>query len=509
MNAPKTAISPTRAQDFAGWYQEVIKAADLAEHSPVRGCMIIKPWGYAIWENIQRIFDKKIKETGHQNVYFPLLIPLSFLEKEAAHVEGFAKECAVVTHYRLETDAQGKLIPAPSAELTEPYIIRPTSETIIGNAMSKWVNSYQDLPILINQWCNVMRWEMRTRLFLRTSEFLWQEGHTAHSSPQEAEQETLTMLDAYFELVDGTMAIPVIKGEKTPAERFPGAVNTYTIEAMMQDGRALQAGTSHFLGQNFSIAYEIKFTDRNQQLEHAWTTSWGLSTRIIGALIMTHSDDDGLVLPPAIAPKQIILLPVAMKAEDLPRIQEYCKTLAQELSKLQFNGEELRVDIDRSERRAGDKFWGAVKKGYPLRIEIGLREMESGLLSLTRRDQAAKDKQNISREDLLQKAPNILQEIQSNLYQRALTFRNAHSQEITSVEELKKVFAASEDSSAVNHFVFAYFDPAVETQAEVEQLFKELKVSTRCLPFTNQKTSGNCILSGKVTDKKVIIARAY
>ena len=277
MSTPRNAISPTRAENFADWYQEVIKAADLAEHSSVRGCMIIKPWGYAIWEIIQKELDKMIKETGHQNVYFPLLIPLSFLEKEAKHVEGFAKECAIVTHYRLEVDQEGKLIPAPSAELTEPLIIRPTSETIIGNAMAKWINSYKDLPILINQWCNIMRWEMRTRLFLRTSEFLWQEGHTAHASAAEAMQETLTMLDVYERLVVDYMAIPVIKGEKTPNERFPGAVNTYTLEAMMQDGKALQSGTSHFLGQNFSQAYDIKFTDRNQQISHVWTTSWGAS----------------------------------------------------------------------------------------------------------------------------------------------------------------------------------------------------------------------------------------
>lgn len=501
----KTAITPTRQQDFAAWYQEVIKAADLAEHSAVRGCMIIKPWGYAIWERVQSILDRKIKETGHQNVYFPMLIPLNFLEKEAAHVEGFAKECAVVTHYRLETNAQGQLVPSPDAQLTEPYIIRPTSETIIGNAMSKWINSYNDLPVLLNQWCNVMRWEMRTRLFLRTSEFLWQEGHTAHASADEAIAETMTMLDAYYELATDYMAMPVIKGEKTAAERFPGAVNTYTIESMMQDGKALQAGTSHFLGQNFSKAYDIDFTDKNQQMAHAWTTSWGVSTRLIGALIMTHSDDDGLVLPPMIAPEQIILLPAAMKAEDLPRVMEYCQNLAAELRKLSFNGEPLRVGIDKTDRRLGDKFWSAVKKGYPLRIEIGVREIESGNLSLTRRDLAAKDKQILDKAALLQQVSGLLSEIQTNLFERAKLFRDSHSKEITSVEELKQWFGL--DENKINGFVYCAFDPTVE--ASVESLFKELKITARCLPFDRQNKTAKCIFSGNETQNTVILARAY
>lgn len=503
----KTAITPTRAENFAEWYQETIKAADLAEHSSVRGCMIIKPWGYALWENVQKVLDKMIKDSGHQNVYFPLLIPLSFLEQEAAHIEGFAKECAVVTHHRLETDASGKLIPAPSAQLAEPLIIRPTSETIIGTAMAKWIRSYQDLPVLINQWCNVMRWEMRTRLFLRTSEFLWQEGHTAHATAAEAETETQTMLSAYEQLATEYLAIPVISGEKTPAERFPGAVNTYTIEAMMQDGKALQAGTSHFLGQNFSRAYHIQFTDSNQQLTSAWTTSWGLSTRIIGALVMTHSDDDGLVLPPRIAPEQILLLPVAMQEHDLPEVLNYCQQLAQELRQLCFHNEPLRVGIDRSPRRAGEKFWSAVKKGYPLRIEIGLREIASGQLSVSRRDKPAKEKTQLTRDQLLTQAPQLLADIQRQLYDRALNFRQTHSHEVASLDELRALFNA--DENAINPFAFAYVDPNSEADPTIQQQFSELKITSRCIPFAGQGNQGRCIFSGNPTTHKVVLARAY
>lgn len=503
----KTAITPTRSENFAEWYQEVIKSADLAEHSTVRGCMIIKPWGYAIWEAIQRNLDKMIKETGHQNVYFPLLIPLSYLEKEAEHVEGFAKECAVVTHYRLETNDEGKLIPSPNAELAEPFIIRPTSETIIGTAMAKWVQSYNDLPILINQWCNIMRWEMRTRLFLRTSEFLWQEGHTAHANPEEATNETLMMLDTYETLAKNYLALPVIKGEKTAGERFPGAVNTYTIETMMQDGKALQAGTSHFLGQNFSKAYDIQFTDSNQQLTHAWTTSWGVSTRLIGALIMTHSDDDGLVLPPRIAPTQVMILPVAMKDDDLPEVIEYCNQLMQELSKITSFNEALRVDMDKTNKRAGEKFWSAVKKGIPVRIEIGKREIESGKLSLSRRDKAAKEKTHITREQLLENIVTLLDEIQNNLYKRAEDFMQSHTHEVKDLAELEKMFAGDEDEA--NGFALVYFDASAETDPTVDEKLKSLKLSTRCIPFDQAQKEGVCIFTGKRTDKKVIIARAY
>lgn len=507
MTSQKTAINPTREQDFAQWYQEVISVADLAEHSAVRGCMIIKPWGYALWENIQKSLDKMIKETGHQNVYFPLLIPLSFLEKEAKHVEGFAKECAVVTHHRLESNGKGGLMPSPDAQLAEPMIIRPTSETIIGQAMSKWVQSYNDLPILINQWCNVMRWEMRTRLFLRTSEFLWQEGHTAHETQDEAVNETLMMLDVYEKLAQDYLAIPVIKGEKTPSERFPGAVDTYCIEAMMQDGKALQAGTSHFLGQNFSSAYDIKCMNRQQQMTHVFTTSWGSSTRLIGALIMTHSDDDGLVLPPRIAPEQIIIIPVVMKEEDRKLIEEYCQSLAQDLRKIACFDESIRVGIDKTARRAGEKFWGAVKKGIPVRIEVGKREIENDALSLSRRDKPAKEKTTQNRQTLLEKMSALLVEIQQQLFQRALDFQQAHTRRVTTLAELKAVFSG--DENARNEFVLAHFDPSAENEAAILPLLKELKITTRCLPFGYQDEEGVCIFSGNKTCHQVILARAY
>lgn len=503
----KTAINPTRAENFAEWYQEVIKAADLAEHSDVRGCMIIKPWGYALWESIQKVLDRMIKETGHQNVYFPLLIPLSFLEKEAVHVEGFAKECAVVTHYRLESDGKGKLIPSPNAELAEPFIIRPTSETIIGNAMSKWIGSYNDLPVLINQWCNILRWEMRTRFFLRTSEFLWQEGHTAHATQEEAMSEARLMLDVYEKLAKDYLAMPVIKGEKTAGERFPGAVNTYTIEAMMQDGKALQSGTSHFLGQNFSQAYDITFTDDKQRLCHAWTTSWGASTRLIGALIMAHSDDDGLVLPPRIAPEQIVLIPIVMNEDERDSIVRYCDQLAQDLRKLQYFDEPVRVTIDKTKRRGGEKFWGAVKKGFPIRIEIGKRELEADMLSVSRRDRPAKEKTAIKRDALLASVCTLLDEIQQQLFERALKFQQANIRPIKTVSELEAMFSDTEENR--NSFALAYVDPLAESDPLIDQKLKKLKLTIRCIPFDGQNDEGICLFSGKKTGKKVILARAY
>ena len=385
-----SAISPTRAENFPEWYQQVVKAADLAENSDVRGCMVIKPWGYAIWENMQRRLDAMFKATGHENAYFPLFIPMSFLEKEAQHVEGFAKECAVVTHHRLEPDGKGGLRPAPSAQLEEPLIVRPTSETIIGATFARWVQSYRDLPILINQWANVVRWELRTRLFLRTTEFLWQEGHTVHANEAEAREETMRMLDVYADFAEHTMAMPVIKGEKTAGERFPGAVSTYSIEAMMQDRKALQAGTSHFLGQNFAKAQDIKFQDVNGQEVYAWTTSWGVSTRLIGGLVMTHSDDDGLVLPPKLAPAHVVILPIYRNDEEKSEVMPYCATLERELASQLFAGEPIRVRIDNRDMRGGDKKWQWVKRGVPIRIEIGPRDVAGGKISFGRRDVTGK-----------------------------------------------------------------------------------------------------------------------
>jgi prolyl-tRNA synthetase len=505
----KNAITPTRAQDFATWYQEVIKAADLAEHSTVRGCMIIKPWGYAIWENIQKALDQMIKDTGHENVYFPMLIPLSLLAKEAEHVEGFAKECAVVTHYRLETNAEGELVPAPEAKLAEPYIIRPTSETVIGVAMASWVKSYKDLPVLLNQWANVMRWEMRTRLFLRTSEFLWQEGHTAHATRAEAIDETLKMLDVYEKLAFDYLAIPVIKGEKTPSERFPGAVNTYCIEAIMQDGKALQAGTSHFLGQNFSKAYDIKYADREQQISYAWTTSWGCTTRLIGALILSHSDDDGLVLPPRIAPIQITLLPVVMNDADQEKIFNYCDNLAKELAAQTYFGEKIRVKVDKSEQRAGMKFWGAVKKGIPVRLEIGMRELEMDSVAVSLRSKPAKDKVIMSRQELLATTDSMLEEVHQTIWQKALEFRNNKTITISSLTELEKLFANQEEVQDANSFALCYFDVTAEANPDVVETLKRLKLTARCLPFAEQSGSGACIFTGKTVNSRVIFARAY
>lgn len=504
----QNAMPITREENFAEWYQEVIKASDLAEHALVRGCMIIKPWGYALWENIQAVLDKWIKETGHENVYFPMLIPLSFLQKEAEHVEGFAKECAVVTHYRLEGNGQGNLIPAPEAKLTEPYVIRPTSETIIGDAMASWIHSYKDLPVKINQWANIMRWEMRTRLFLRTSEFLWQEGHTAHATEEEAQSEALMMLDVYEKLAVEYLAIPVAKGEKTPAERFPGAVNTYCIEAMMQDGKALQAGTSHFLGQNFSKAHHMVFTDKEQKEQLAWTTSWGVSTRLIGALVLTHSDDDGLVLPPRLAPAHVAIIPVIMNEADTDKILAYCDALAQDLKKLPYFGGSIKVSVDKKDDRAGVKFWRAVKKGIPLRLEIGLREIEADKLSLSRRDTPAKEKVSLSRESLLSNVPALLDEIHHNLYQRALDMRKAKTVEINTLADLEAHFQKDENSCigwAVGHF-----DTSIEHLPEVAEKLKSLKLTVRCIVNNEQNAVAKpCIFSGKNINTRVIFARAY
>lgn len=494
----KTAITPTRSENYPEWYQQIIKAADLAEVSPTRGCMTIKPWGYAIWENLQRIIDDELKITGHKNAYFPLLIPVSFLQKEADHIEGFAKECAVVTHTRLVTNEEGKLV--PGSPLEEPYIIRPTSETIIGEAFSRWIQSYRDLPLLINQWANVMRWEMRTRMFLRTTEFLWQEGHTAHATSEEAVNETLTILDFYTHIAEDVLAMPVIKGEKTASERFPGAVNTYCIEAMMQDKKALQAGTSHFLGQNFAKACNIKFLSKEGREEFAWTTSWGVTTRLIGGLIMTHSDDNGLVLPPKIAPTHVMILPIIHKEEQRAAIQQYCETLAADLRKQSFDGKPVRVEIDSRELTGGEKGWSAVKKGIPFRVEIGMKECEGNLVFVGRRDKEYKDRQSMDKNQFVSSIENQLTELQNNLLQRARNFQKENTKIIDNKEEFFKFF---ENDSG---FALAHWNG----DATIEAMVKEkLNVTIRCIPLVEKPEPGKCIFTGEPSAQRVIFAKAY
>ena len=500
----KTAITPTRAENYPEWYQQVVKAADLAEASPVRGCMVIKPWGYAIWENIQRVLDKRFKDTGHQNAYFPLFVPKSFLEKEAKHVEGFAKECAVVTHHRLELNDKGELIPA--GELEEPLVVRPTSETIIGAMFAKWIESYRDLPLLINQWANVVRWEMRTRLFLRTTEFLWQEGHTAHATADEAREETRRMLDIYVEFVEQYMAMPVIAGEKSEAERFPGAVTTYCIEAMMQDRKALQAGTSHFLGQNFSKAQEIRFQDVEGKLEHAWTTSWGVSTRLIGALIMTHSDDDGLVLPPKLAPSHIVILPITAKAENPHDVIAYCKKLRDDLQNKVYAGRAIEVLIDERDIRGGDKMWGWVKKGIPLRVEVGPRDIAAGTVFVGRRDGA--EKQSMARDAFVDGAAALLEEIQQGLLKRARENLATHTRKIDSKEELYAFFTPKNAEEPEIHGGFALMHWSGDHEVE-EKLKTELAVTLRCIPLKDEDGPGTCPMTGKPSKQRVIWAKSY
>lgn len=506
MTQQRTAISPTRADDYPEWYQQVIRAADLAEPSPVRGCMVIKPWGYALWENIQRVLDGMFKATGHKNAYFPLFIPLSFLEKEAAHVEGFAKECAVVTHHRLEQGPEGKLI--PTGELEEPLIVRPTSETIIGAAFAKWVQSYRDLPLLINQWANIVRWEMRTRMFLRTTEFLWQEGHTAHATQAEAEEETLRMLDVYADFAENWLALPVIKGVKTAGERFPGAVETYAIEGMMQDRKALQAGTSHFLGQNFSKASDIKFLDATGKLEYAWTTSWGVSTRLIGALLMAHSDDDGLVLPPRVAPAQVVILPVLHKEETKAQVLEYCTRLAAELRTIYHDGRPISVEIDAREGRGGDKVWEWIKRGVPLRLEIGPRDVAADAVFMGRRDKPAKERASMPRAEFVARLCHILDELQQSLFDRAVAVRKANTHKIDSQDDFYAFFTPKNAEKPEIHGGFALThwsgDPAVE-----ERVRNDLMVTIRCIPVDGPDEPGTCPFTGKPSPRRVVFAKAY
>jgi len=503
----KTAITPTRADDYPEWYQQVIRAADLAENSDVRGCMVIKPWGYSLWENIQRGLDGMFKATGHENAYFPLFIPLSFLQKEADHVEGFAKECAVVTHHRLVPNAEGKLIPDPASQLEEPLIVRPTSETIIGSTYARWVQSYRDLPILINQWANVVRWEMRTRLFLRTTEFLWQEGHTAHATAEEAQEETMRMLGVYADFAENWMAMPVIQGEKTAGERFPGAVATYAIEAMMQDRKALQSGTSHFLGQNFSKAQDIKFQDQNGTVQFAWTTSWGVSTRLVGGLIMTHSDDDGLVLPPRLAPKHVVLLPIYRSDEEKAQVLAYVNSLKSELEAQDFVGGKVRVAIDDRDIRGGEKNWYHVKRGVPLRAEIGPKDIAKNGVFLARRDTG--EKAGAERGELVATIAQRLTTIQDNLFARAKKLREDNTRTIDKLDDFLAYFtpqSKSEDKPEI-HGGFALCHYA-EGQ-ELDEFLKKHKVTIRCIPLEGNGDAGQCFLTGQPSAKRAVFAKAY
>jgi prolyl-tRNA synthetase len=502
---PQTAITPTRAEDYPEWYQQIIKASDLAEKSPVRGCMVIKPWGYALWENIVHGMDGMFKATGVKNAYFPLFIPLSFLEKEAEHVEGFAKECAVVTHHRLEKGAEGGLIPA--GRLTEPLVVRPTSETIIGDSFAKWVSSYRDLPILINQWANVVRWEMRTRIFLRTSEFLWQEGHTAHATAEEAVARTHMMLDVYARFVEDHLAMPVFRGRKSPAERFPGAVDTFCIEAMMQDRKALQAGTSHFLGQNFAIASGIRFQNAQEEEEFAWTTSWGSSTRLIGGLIMTHADDDGLVLPPRIASAHVVLLPIFRSETDREKVMAYTESVAAELRCQRYHDRPVQVEIDTRDI-GGARGWEWIKKGIPVRVEIGPKDIAQDALFVGRRDRGPKEKTSIPRTRFLADFPALLDEIQQALYDQALAFRDAHTQRIDDREAFTAFFTPRHAEKPEIHggFALAHWCGAAGCEQKIKE---ELNVTIRCIPLENTPENGHCVCCGGTSSERVVWAKAY
>ena len=502
----KAAISPTREENYQEWYQQVIKVSNIAENSPVRGCMVINPWGYAIWENIQKILDAQFKKTGHENAYFPLFIPLSFFQKEANHVEGFATECAVVTHHRLEKNEKGELIPA--SPLEEPLIVRPTSEMIIGEMFSRWVQSYRDLPILINQWANVVRWEMRTRIFLRTTEFLWQEGHTVHANKEEAMEETLKMLDLYHTFCHEYLAIPVIKGEKSENERFPGADHTFTIEAMMQDRKALQSGTSHFLGQNFAKAASIKFQSKEGKEELAWTTSWGLTTRLIGGMIMVHGDDDGLVIPPRIAQTHIVIIPIVHQEDKKQEVFDFCDEMKKNLSERFYYQLPLQVKVDKRDERGGEKNWYWIKKGVPIRIEIGLKEMAEGKVSLAMRTKGHKEKLFLSLGDLYQNISLYLDEIQMALYEKAKNFLHVNTHYFDNKEALFKFFKPKNSENPEIHGGFAKTFWAGTKDLE-ELLKKEHGITIRCIPLDERKKEGVCPFTGKTTDKMVIFAKAY
>lgn len=484
----------SRAEDYSQWYNDLVIKADLAEYSAVRGCMVIKPYGYAIWERMQAILDKMFKDTGHSNAYFPLFIPKSFFSKEASHVEGFATECAVVTHYRLKNDGAGNIIVDEDAKLEEELIVRPTSETIIWNTYRGWIESYRDLPILVNQWANVVRWEMRTRLFLRTAEFLWQEGHTAHATSQEAIEETEKMLGVYAYFAENYLAVPVVRGRKTENERFAGALDTYCIEALMQDGKALQAGTSHFLGQNFAKAFDVKFTSKEGKQEHVWASSWGVSTRLMGALIMAHSDDQGLVLPPMLAPIQVVIVPIYRTDEEKANIDVFVDGLNAELKAKNIS---VKYD-DRDTQRPGFKFAEWELKGVPLRVAVGARDMQNGTVELARRD--TQTKETVSQEGLSGLIEGLLDTIQENIFQKALTFRDSHITEVNSYEEFKDVLENK------GGFISCHWDGTVETEKRVKE---ETKATIRCVPLDAKEEEGVCIFTGKPSNKRVLFAKAY
>ncbi|MFN3841338.1 MAG: proline--tRNA ligase [Cyclobacteriaceae bacterium] len=486
---------PTRSEDYSLWYNELVKKADLAEHSDVRGCMVIKPYGYSIWEKMQQALDKMFKDTGHVNAYFPLFVPKSFLAREASHVEGFAKECAIVTHYRLKNSDDGKgIIVDPEAKLEEELIVRPTSETIIWNSYKKWIQSYRDLPVLINQWANIVRWEMRTRLFLRTTEFLWQEGHTAHATAKEAIDETIQMLNVYAEFAEKFMALPVVKGKKSEGEKFPGAVDTYCIEAMMQDGKALQAGTSHFLGQNFAKAFDVQFATKEGKLEYVWGTSWGVSTRLMGALIMAHSDDDGLILPPKLAPIQVVIVPIFRNEEELNAIKEKVKQIIQDLKKHDVT---VKVD-DRDTQKPGFKFAEWELKGVPVRLAIGPRDLENGTVEVARRD--TKEKQVMPIDQVAVNVVLLLDEIQKNIYKKASDFKGLMTTPVNSFDEFRKVIDEK------GGFALAHWDGTKETEAAIKE---QTKATIRCIPLDAPDESGVCVYSGKPSARRVLFAQAY
>ncbi len=485
----------SKEENYSQWYNDLVSKADMAENSAVRGCMVIKPYGYAIWEKMQAALDQMFKDTGHENAYFPLFIPKSFFSKEASHVEGFAKECAVVTHYRLKNDPNGKgIIVDPEAKLEEELIVRPTSETIIWSTYKNWVQSYRDLPILVNQWANVVRWEMRTRMFLRTSEFLWQEGHTAHETKEEALAETEKMINVYADFVENYMAVPVIKGAKSEHERFAGALETYSIEALMQDGKALQSGTSHFLGQNFAKAFEVQFTSREGKLEYVWATSWGVSTRLIGALIMAHSDNNGLVLPPKLAPIQVVIVPIYKNFDQLAQISEKVKVL---VDKLKHRGIRVKYD-DRDSQRPGWKFAEYEMKGVPVRLAIGPRDLENGSVEVARRDTLEKKVEPL--EGIDQRIDDLLIEIQANIYQKAYKFREENTTKVDTYEEFKTLLNTKPG------FILAHWDGTPETEAIIKE---ETKATIRCIPFDSVEEEGKCILTGKPSKRRVLFALSY